>query len=115
MKKAAQKFKALADETRLRIIALLAEGELCVCDLMAILELPQSTVSRHLAYLRHAGWVADRRQGMWMFYRLAGGDEAWFGELLALLKAHLPNQPQAERDRRALASFQEEKKTDRCG
>jgi DNA-binding transcriptional ArsR family regulator len=69
------KFKALADETRLRILALLVNGELCVCDLMAILDLPQSTVSRHLATLRNAGWVEDRRQGVWMYYRLSQDNE----------------------------------------
>jgi ArsR family transcriptional regulator len=71
MKKTARLFKALSDETRLRILALLTAGELCVCDLMAVLELPQSTVSRHLAYLRNTGLVEDRRQGVWMYYRLA--------------------------------------------
>ncbi len=55
MKKETRIFKALADETRLRILALLLEGELCVCELIAALELPQSTTSRHLAYLRNSG------------------------------------------------------------
>jgi ArsR family transcriptional regulator len=114
MKKSAQTFKALADETRLRILALLNEGELCVCDLMAILDLPQSTVSRHLAYLRNAGWVEDRRQGIWMYYRLAGGGEAFFRDLLQVLGTHLPKQPQAERDRQALADFRAQKKADAC-
>ena len=67
MKQAAKIFKALSDETRLRILALLSQRELCVCDLMAVLDLPQSTVSRHLAYLRNAGWVEDRRQGSYNF------------------------------------------------
>lgn len=71
MKAAAKLFKALADETRLRILALLSHGELCVCDLMEVLQLPQSTVSRHLAHLRNAGLVHDRRQGVWIYYRLA--------------------------------------------
>ena len=70
MKKLAQTFKALSDETRLRILTLLTHGELCVCDLMAVLLLPQSTVSRHLAYLRNSGLIADRRDGVWMYYRL---------------------------------------------
>jgi len=67
----AQLFKALSENVRLRILALLANGELCVCDLMAALELPQSTVSRHLAKLRSAGLVTGRRNGTWMHYRLA--------------------------------------------
>ena len=70
MKTAAKIFKALADETRLRILMLLLDGELCVCEIIAALELPQSTTSRHLAYLKSAGWVKDRKQGVWMYYRL---------------------------------------------
>ncbi|MBI4632300.1 MAG: metalloregulator ArsR/SmtB family transcription factor [Deltaproteobacteria bacterium] len=72
MKKLAKVFKSLEDETRLRIMALLLEaGELCVCDLMAVLQLPQSTVSRHLAYLKNAGWLNDRRRGVWIHYSIA--------------------------------------------
>ena len=115
MKTTARLFKALSDETRLRILALLGNGELCVCDLMAILDLPQSTVSRHLSYLRNAGLVDDRRRGVWMFYRLAAGGEALFRDLLNLLGTHLPDQPQAKKDRRALADFQAEKKPEACG
>jgi ArsR family transcriptional regulator len=63
-------FKALADDTRLRILALLAAGEVCVCHIHGALDLPQPTVSRHLAYLRRAGLVAARRDGLWMHYRL---------------------------------------------
>ena len=71
MKNTARIMKALADETRLRILALLLDsGELCVCDLMAALQLPQSTVSRHLAYLKNAGWLDDRREGVWMYYQV---------------------------------------------
>ena len=72
MKTTARMFKALSDETRLRILCLLLEGELCVCDSMAVLQLPQSTVSRHLAYLKNAGWVDDRRCGVWMYYSMCG-------------------------------------------
>ena len=74
MHREAKIFKALADETRLRILALLYDGELCVCEIIAALELPQSTVSRHLAYLKNTGWVGDRKQGVWMYYRLMCGD-----------------------------------------
>ena len=71
MKSHVQLFKALADETRLRILMLLyAEGELCVCDLIAALLLPQSTVSRHLAYLKKAATVLDRREGLWIYYSI---------------------------------------------
>jgi len=103
MKKSAQTFKALADETRLRILALLGAGELCVCDLMTVLDLPQSTVSRHLATLRHAGLVEDRRQGVWMYYRLAGEESPLHSDLLALLQVRLADTPQARADQAALA------------
>jgi len=64
-------YRALADETRLRILALLSSGEVCVCHLHGSLRLPQPTISRHLAYLKKSGLVAARRDGVWMHYRLA--------------------------------------------
>jgi len=66
----AQLFKALGDETRLRILGLLHHGELCVCDIMEVLKLPQSTASRHLAYLRNSNWISGTRRGQWMYYKL---------------------------------------------
>lgn len=68
---ASRMLKGLGDETRLRIVALLAHGELCVCHLESALQLNQSGVSRHLAVLRNAGVVEPRRQGNWVFYQLA--------------------------------------------
>jgi ArsR family transcriptional regulator, arsenate/arsenite/antimonite-responsive transcriptional repressor len=64
-------FKALADTTRLRILGLLLTGEVCVCHIHESLKIPQSKTSRHLAYLRHAGLVETRRDGLWIHYRLA--------------------------------------------
>lgn len=64
-------FKALADANRLRMLNLLAIGELCGCDIQIVLQLTQSNVSRHLSYLKHAGLVADRREGYRIFYTLA--------------------------------------------
>jgi len=79
----AETFKALGDPIRLRLFQLLADhDELCVCHLTEALNLPQSTVSRHLGVLRHAGLVETRRDGKWMHYRLAGG---FAGRLAALL------------------------------
>ena len=63
-------FKALADRTRLRLIHLLADEELCVCDCVNVLKTNQPKVSRHLAYLRRAGLVTARRDGKWTYYRL---------------------------------------------
>lgn len=64
-------FKALADETRLRILGLLLTGEVCVCHIHESLRIPQPKASRHLAYLRRAGLVETRRDGLWIHYRLA--------------------------------------------
>ena len=64
-------FKALADKTRLRILSLLGNNEVCVCHIHDSLGLPQPTVSRHLAYLRRTGLVDARRDGVWMHYRVA--------------------------------------------
>jgi ArsR family transcriptional regulator len=62
--------KALGDVTRLRIVALLLAGEVCVCDIHETLKIPQPKASRHLAYLKKAGLVDARRDGLWMHYRL---------------------------------------------
>jgi len=65
--------KALGDPVRLRLFSLLGKhGELCVCHLVDALKLPQSTVSRHLSVLRHAGLVQTRREGKWMYYAVCG-------------------------------------------
>jgi ArsR family transcriptional regulator len=71
MDKLAQYFKALSEEVRLRIIMLLTHGELCVCDIMEILEQPQSKVSRHLSYLKNSGIITAKRVGVWMHYALS--------------------------------------------
>ena len=64
-------FSALADTTRLRILSLLLAGEVCVCHIHESLRIPQPKASRHLAYLRRAGLVAARKDGLWVHYRLA--------------------------------------------
>ncbi len=64
-------FRALGDETRLQLVVLLSGGELCVCHLVMVLGLSQPMVSRHLAILKNAGLIQSRRQGNWMYYRLA--------------------------------------------
>jgi ArsR family transcriptional regulator len=67
----ARMFKALGDDTRVRIVALLSHGELCVCHLESALALPQPTASRQLAVLKAAGIVESRREGSWVYHRLA--------------------------------------------
>jgi ArsR family transcriptional regulator, arsenate/arsenite/antimonite-responsive transcriptional repressor len=64
-------FRALSDQTRLRILNLLRGGEVCVCHLVAVLGVPQPTASRHLSYLRKAGLVVARKDGLWNYYRLS--------------------------------------------
>lgn len=79
-------FSALSDSTRFRILCLLQEGELCVCDVMSVLKEPQSKISRHLAYLRRAGLVEARKEGLWMYYRLVKSDVKTFRTILESLK-----------------------------
>ncbi|HBS5677745.1 metalloregulator ArsR/SmtB family transcription factor [Klebsiella aerogenes] len=84
MIKPIQLFKILADETRLAIIMLLREsGELCVCDLCAATGQSQPKISRHIAILREAELVLDRRQGKWVHYRLSPHMPAWAAEIIA--------------------------------
>lgn len=66
-------FKALADTNRLKIIKLLKEGELCVCELTAVLTTSQSTVSHHLSVLKNAGLIKERKEGKWSYFRLSDG------------------------------------------
>ncbi len=69
-------FKGLSDVTRLRIMNLLLQGELCVCDIQRIIDESQSMISRHLNYLKHSGLVLDRRDGLRVFYRVSRADKA---------------------------------------
>lgn len=76
-------FRALADETRLRCLCLIVrQGELCVCELTYALGLVQPKISRHLANLRTSGLVLDRRDGLWVYYRLAPELPPWVRNLL---------------------------------
>lgn len=86
MKDLEQKFRGLADQTRLRILNLLIHGELCVCDIQYVLESSQPNVSRHLTYLKNSGLVSDRREGPRMYYRLAGPTKGEHKLLFAFLR-----------------------------
>jgi ArsR family transcriptional regulator len=77
--------RAFADPIRLRVLNVLQDGELCVCDLVAVLNLPQPTVSRHLSYLRRAGVVRMRQERSWNFYALAPARGAFHAKLLECL------------------------------
>ncbi len=88
VRQASRFFKALGDETRLRIVALLSHGELCVCHFEAALGLSQPNASRQLGVLRSAGLVESRREGSWVYYRLAPQlDELSRQQLQALVAA----------------------------
>lgn len=78
MKKLLNTIKALSDETRLRIINLLYEKELCVCDIMETLQVTQPKASRHLSYLKNAGLVADRKHAQWVYYSVINKDSNKF-------------------------------------
>ncbi len=95
-------FKAFADPVRLRLLNLLAEGEVCVCHLHEALGLPQSTVLRHLAYLRKRGLVLGRKQGQWVYYRLAKPAGTLHRGLIHCLDACCAEVPALEVDRQKL-------------
>ncbi len=82
----AQTLRAAGEPTRLRLLNLLRQGDICVCDLQAVLGLPQHLVSRHLAVLRHAGLVADHRNAQRVIYSLASGEAEELKALRRLLK-----------------------------
>lgn len=115
MRNITQLFKALSEPTRVRIIWLLqAGGELCVCDLMEVLDLPQSTVSRHLGYLRNAGLVYDQRKGVWMYYRLPDELSERLTGILSVIQSAAKDSKQASIDRRRLKEYLKTKQTDAC-
>ena len=91
-------FRAFADETRLRILNLLSRRELCVCDIIDAMKVPQSKVSRHLAYLKAAGLVTDRRNGKWRHYSLAKPTSRFQKRLLACLGDCFDEAPALKKD-----------------
>ena len=114
MKNIARIHKALADETRLRIVSILmTAGKLCVCDLMKALNLPQSTASRHLAYLRDSGLINDERKGIWMYYSIQDNGTI-VSEVFKSLKIELHDSQIVDRDRRRLLDYLAIKKAGAC-
>lgn len=96
--------RALADPTRLRLLNLIADREICVCYLVEILRMSQPKVSRHLAYLRRAGMVASRRDGKWMHYRLRTPDDDAAAAVLREVLGRLQAIPAMQRDASRLTS-----------
>jgi len=97
-------FKALADNTRLRLIHLLGDDELCVCSCVEVLRTNQPKISRHLAYLRRAGLVAARRDGKWTHYRLTQPSDTHVATIFSELRAKLASDPQMQCDKARLES-----------
>ncbi|MFA5112172.1 MAG: metalloregulator ArsR/SmtB family transcription factor [Desulfobaccales bacterium] len=115
MRAEARFFKSLADETWLKILWLLSgTEELCVCDVIDVLGITQSKASRHLRYLYHLGWVMDRRDGLWMNYRLTVTPGSPREKLLKLLTEMLAPQPEAQALRGQLARCLEAKRNTEC-
>jgi ArsR family transcriptional regulator len=102
-----QLFSALADETRLRILALVASGEICVCHIHGALGIPQPTASRHLAYLRRTGLVHTRKDGLWVHYRLAVPADPAMASVLAATIGALNSTRGTSTDRRRLSGLTE--------
>jgi ArsR family transcriptional regulator len=94
----ARLFKALSDETRLKIVALLSVRELCVCHIEAALEQPQPTISRHLSTLRSSGVVETRREGTWVYYRLAEQRDERTRQQLALVVSSYADKTSLKRE-----------------
>src|SRR5919106_1597656 len=92
-------FKALADRTRLRLINLMGDDEVCVCFFVEVLKLNQPKISRHLAYLRRAGVVAARREGKWMHYRVAEPPDEHAARIFREVREWLSQDMEMQRDR----------------
>ncbi len=92
-------FQALADRTRLRLLNLMGDQEICVCYFIEVLEQPQSKISRHLAYLRRAGIVSARREGKWMHYRIVVPPNAGAAGVLDQTLSWLGNERDMQADR----------------
>ncbi|WP_419193297.1 ArsR/SmtB family transcription factor [Kolteria novifilia] len=105
-------FRALSDRTRLRILNLLRSGELCVCDLVNVLDVPQPTASRHLAYLRRAELVVSRKEGLWQHYRLSASRTLLHEKLLECVEASVALVPELTAD---LERLRLDGCSERCG
>ena len=101
-------FRAFSDRTRLRILHLLVDGEMCVCDIVSILGVPQPAASRHLAYLRRTGLVVARKRGLWVHYSLAPARSAFHEKLLECLACCFREVPELRADAAAASELREQ-------
>jgi ArsR family transcriptional regulator, arsenate/arsenite/antimonite-responsive transcriptional repressor len=95
-------FRSLADRTRLRLINLIGDDEVCVCFFVEILKMSQPKISRHLAYLRRAGIVGTRREGNWMHYRITEPADVDAARVLGEVRSWLAKDGNMQRDRQRL-------------
>ena len=100
-----QFFVALSDRTRLRLLNLMRENEVCVCFLVEVLQCPQPTISRHLAYLRRAGLVRTRKEGRWMHYQIVKPSDVHAARILDETLSSLVKDKEMQRDRARLVKF----------
>lgn len=106
-------FQMLADQTRLRALALMqAQGELCVCELVAALDLSQPKISRHLAALRDAGLLTSRRDAQWVFYHINTALPDWQQQVIGAALTGLKGEPLPEQDARRLTDMKN--RPERC-
>ncbi len=107
--------KALSDESRVRALAAVAGGELCVCQLIELLELAPSTVSKHMAVLYQAGLVETRKDGRWIYYRLADGPASpCVPQALALVRECLATDDRIRQDARKLKNVRKMTRQELC-
>jgi len=107
--------KALADENRVRAILFLREGELCLCQIVEMLGLAPSTVSKHMAVLHQAGLVESRKEGRWMYYRLAGrGAPPCARSAIRWVQTCLAKDPKAAADAERLKAVRKADPADLC-
>jgi len=111
MRRTVELFKALADETRLRILSLLSDGELCVCEITKLLDVSQPNISRHLAYLRRANLVTMRQDGKWKYYAIPKKPADLHRTLLSCVRGCLR---QIDTLRGDLSKLREARKHDKC-
>jgi ArsR family transcriptional regulator len=100
-------FRAFANGTRLRILHILRDGELCVSDIVTILQVPQAKASRHLIYLRSAGLVEARKQGLWMLYKLRAPQSTFHHRLLECLGDCFGDVPRLAADKKRAGKIRE--------
>jgi len=106
--------KALSDENRVRALMMLADGELCVCQIIEMLQLAPSTVSKHMSILRQAGLVETRKEGRWIYYRLADRNVTKAYEIIDWLQRHLKKDKRVLEDLKRTRQMQKMTKDELC-